>query len=130
MQDLGTLPGDFGSGAIAINDTEQISGVSIGPDGPRAFVWQNGSMNDLNDLIQHTSLHLLFGAAINSEGQVAGIAVDTKTGEMHGYVASPQSHRDSAEDGAEPWFSREDVRQILARLRALNGRPIRFAPRK
>ena len=42
MQDLGTLPGDFASGAIAINDSEQISGISIGPNGPRAFVWQNG----------------------------------------------------------------------------------------
>src|SRR5262245_20760782 len=71
MQDLGTLAGDFASGAIAINDSEQVSGVSIGPDGPRAFVWQNGSMSDLNDLVRPTPLHLLFGAAINASGQIA-----------------------------------------------------------
>src|SRR5262249_49284464 len=109
MQDIGTLPGDFASGGIAISDSEQISGISIGPNGPRVFVWQNGSMSDLNDLVRPTSLHLLFAPAINASGQIAGIAVDTKNGDIHGFLATPQDRRDDQDDGGR-LFSAEDVR--------------------
>jgi probable HAF family extracellular repeat protein len=128
MQDLGTLNGDFISGAIAINDSEQISGVSIGPDGPRAFVWQNGSMSDLNSLVRPTPLHLLFGAAINAGGQIAGIAVDTRNGDMHGYVATPLRGGDSEQGDNARLFSAEDVRRVLEQLRPLSRRGIPFAP--
>lgn len=128
MQDLGTLAGDFASGAIAINDSEQISGISIGPDGPRAFVWQNGSMSDLNALVRPTPLHLLLGAGINASGQIAGIAVDTRNGEVHGYVATPQGRGDSEQEDGPRLFSMEDVRRVLERLRPLSHHGIRFVP--
>jgi probable HAF family extracellular repeat protein len=126
MQDLGTLPGDFGSGAIAISDGEQISGISIGPNGPRAFVWQNGSMSDLNDLVRPTPLHLLFAPAINSSGQIAGIAVDTRNGEVHGFLATPRDG--SGQDDGPRLFSMEDVRRVLEHLRPLSRHGIRFVP--
>jgi probable HAF family extracellular repeat protein len=128
MQDLGTLDGDFASGAVAINDGEQITGISIGPNGPRAFVWQNGSMSDLNDLVRPTSLHLLLGTAINAGGQIAGLAVDTRNGAVHGYVATPLGRGDSEQDNARRLFTVEDVRRVLEQLRPLSRHGIRFAP--
>lgn len=48
---LGTLPGDTGSAALAINENGVICGYSTnsatGP-GPRAFIWQNGQMIGLD----------------------------------------------------------------------------------
>lgn len=127
MQDLGTLAGDFSSGAVAINDSEQITGISIGPDGPRAYLWQNGSMSDLNDLVRQTRLHLLLGAGINASGEIAGLAVDTNSGEVHGYVATPQGRGDSEQDGPR-LFSIDDVRRVLERLRPMSYHGIRFVP--
>jgi probable HAF family extracellular repeat protein len=95
MQDLGTLAGDFASAAVAISDAEQITGISIGPNGPSAFVWQNGSMSDLNGLVRPTPSHLFLGAAINASGQIGGLAVDTRNGDVHGYVATPLVGSDS-----------------------------------
>src|SRR5262245_16956905 len=39
MRDLGTLPGDTGSEAFAINDSNEIAGYSTGPRGVQAVLW-------------------------------------------------------------------------------------------
>ena len=50
--DLGTLSGDLFSEAFAINASGQVVGVSFGgANGSRAFIWQNGVMTNLNDLV-------------------------------------------------------------------------------
>jgi len=128
MFDLGTLPGDFASGAIAISDGEQVCGISIGPNGPRAFVWQNGSMSDLNALIRPTPLHLLFASAMNASGEIAGIGVDTRNGEVHGFLATPLPRDGSGQEDAARLFRMEDVRRVLEQLRPLSRHGIRFAP--
>jgi probable HAF family extracellular repeat protein len=80
MSDLGTLPGDDFSVAEGMNDESQVVGVSCGPSNNcRAFVWQNGSMTDLNQLIPpHSRLYLIRGEDINDSGQIVGDAVDAK----------------------------------------------------
>jgi probable HAF family extracellular repeat protein len=126
IRDLQTLPGDEISGAVAINDSDQITGISISADGvPRAFVWQNGVMTDLNDLARPASLHLLSGTAINADGQIAGFAVDPANGDMHGFLATPRgAGGPSFEPG--PQFTREDVWRIIQRIKPLSRHGIRF----
>ncbi|MEP6995151.1 MAG: hypothetical protein ABI968_11565, partial [Acidobacteriota bacterium] len=48
IQDLSTLSGDSLSLAFGINDRGQVVGLSIGANGVRAFLWQDGVMTDLN----------------------------------------------------------------------------------
>lgn len=93
MRDLGTLPGDAFSAGLGINNSGRVVGISLDANfNPRAFVWQNGQMTDLNTLIPTSStLYLLIACSINSQGQIVGFGVDTLTGETHGYVATPKS---------------------------------------
>jgi hypothetical protein len=57
----------------------------------RAFVWQNGVMSDLNSLVPADSpLFLLLPLSINSSGEIVGNAVDQRTGEIHGFLATPR----------------------------------------
>lgn len=75
MQNLGTLSGDTNSEALGINDRGQIVGISFNAQtgASRAFVWQNGSMVDLNTLIGgSTSLYLLYANDIDDRGEIAG----------------------------------------------------------
>jgi probable HAF family extracellular repeat protein len=94
MQDLGVLPGDVNSAATSINDRAQVVGQSYGDGGPmmgnpRAFLWENGVMTDLNTLVPANSpLYLLIGFSINSRGEIAGFGV-TNNGQIHAYLASP-----------------------------------------
>jgi probable HAF family extracellular repeat protein len=92
MQDLGTLPRDVASVALAINDAGDVTGISFDPDSNlRAFVWRNGGMSDLNTLIPADSpLSLVLACSINSKGEIAGLGV-TNTGEAHGFLATPIS---------------------------------------
>ena len=92
MKDLGTLHGDAISAAFSINNSGRVVGTSLDANfSPRAFVWQNGVMTDLNTLIPTSStLYLLIACSINSEGQIVGFGVDTLTGETHGYIAIPK----------------------------------------
>jgi probable HAF family extracellular repeat protein len=92
MQDLGTLTGDANSLATAINDTGDVVGVSLDANfNPRAFLWENGTMTDLNTLVPANSpLHLMLACAINSSGQIVGFAV-TSSGEGHEFLLSPSS---------------------------------------
>jgi hypothetical protein len=56
---------------------------------PRAFLWENGVMTDLNTLVPANSpLYLLIGFSINSRGEIAGFGV-TNNGQIHAYLASP-----------------------------------------
>jgi probable HAF family extracellular repeat protein len=94
IQDLGVLQGDVNSAATNINDKAQVVGQSFGDSGPmmgnpRAFLWENGVMTDLNTLVPANSpLYLLIGFSINSRSEIAGFGV-TNDGEIHAYLASP-----------------------------------------
>ena len=87
MTDLGTLKGDFISGAIGISDQGVVVGTSLDSDfNLRAFVWQNGAMTDLNTLVaaNPAKLKLQLAEAINSRGEIVGFAVNS-AGETHAY---------------------------------------------
>jgi probable HAF family extracellular repeat protein len=91
MMDLGTLAGDFASLALGINDGGVVVGMSLAADfSPRAFLWQNGVMTDLNTLIPAKSgLYLLQAKAINASGEITGFGVNAN-GEVHGFLATPR----------------------------------------
>jgi len=76
--DLGAVGGDCFSRSIAINSHGQVVGNSFSCDGnfDRAFLWENGSMIDLNTLIAADSpLELASGNDINDRGEIGGIGV-------------------------------------------------------
>jgi probable HAF family extracellular repeat protein len=108
LQDLGTLPGDVNSATPpGLNDKGQVVGASCNSDFSvcRAFLWQSGVMTDLNTLIPPGSpLFLIYGAAINNRGEIAGQAVD-QSGNSMAFLAIPcdEEHADNkeCEDAAE-----------------------------
>lgn len=95
IQNLGLLPGDFFSEATGINDKGQIVGESCNASFTlcTAVIWQNGVMTDLNALIPHGSLYLFFANDINASGEITGVALNEKTGELVGYMAIPTTGR-------------------------------------
>jgi probable HAF family extracellular repeat protein len=115
MKDLGTLPDDFLSVAPCcdtVNDRRQVVGFSIGPNGPRAFFWQNGAMTDLNDIASGSTLYLLFAQAINSRGEIVGIGATT-TGELHAFLATPILYGSESFSPAESNETIESGRVVL-----------------
>ncbi len=76
MTGLGALPGDYASAVFGINDRGQVVGESEGST-QRGFLYSNGVMQDLNDLIPPNSgWQLLRAAGINNKGQIIGDGVD------------------------------------------------------
>ena len=83
--DLGVLPGDSCSNAYFVNSHGQVVGTSenqqfcmVSPDpvGQHAFLWEQGTMVDLNTLIPPgASLDLTYAVAINGRGEIAGFGV-------------------------------------------------------
>lgn len=93
IQDLGTLPGDAISEALGINDQGQIVGVSFGAGftNPRAFLWQNGEMTDLNSLIPSGSpLYLQVAQEINDLGEIVGQASNQSAGNAPAFLLIPR----------------------------------------
>lgn len=90
MQDLGTLPGDAISQGLGINGDGQVVGLSCGGDGCSAFLWEDGVMTDLNDLVtpDHAG-HLVFANDINDAGKISGQAIDAETGDAVAFMATP-----------------------------------------
>jgi hypothetical protein len=86
MQDLDTMGTDLASlpgGMEGINNKGQVDGESCDIDpltaqlplNCRAYLWQNKTVKDLNELIPVDSpLYLLFGFGINHAGEIAGFA--------------------------------------------------------
>jgi probable HAF family extracellular repeat protein len=72
--DLGTLPGDVTSEATAVNDSGMVVGFSEGKNGTRPFIYQNGKMSLLDDLLTPDSdMKLSAAIAINNSGQILAI---------------------------------------------------------
>jgi probable HAF family extracellular repeat protein len=103
VTNLGTLPSDglgsepgLTSFATDINDSDQVVGSSwlvtaltslALPEKYHAFVWENGLMTDLNDLIQPDNGWVLTQAtALNDNGDIVGIGL--KNGLKHGFLLS------------------------------------------
>jgi probable HAF family extracellular repeat protein len=98
MKDLGTLSGDVRSVAIGINDRGDVTGLSLDMDfNPTAILWHNGGLTDLNTLVPAKSpLFLMQACSINSRGEIVGLAVQTSTGDLHAYLATPSTGDGSA----------------------------------
>jgi probable HAF family extracellular repeat protein len=80
MTDLGTLGGS--SSALDINSKTQVVGFSflLGRTMPpfrHAFLWENGTMLDLNHLIpsNSTPFELIAGENINDRGEIVALGV-------------------------------------------------------
>ena len=117
MVSLGVLPGDVRSVANDVNINNQVIGTSRSPSGlTRAFLWQNGTMIDLNSVTQAGSPFLLAGDDINDSGEVGGFAYDPATGNLPAYAAFPVSGS-STVAGAGATLSPQDVSKISRHMR-------------
>jgi probable HAF family extracellular repeat protein len=90
MVDLATLPGDKQSAGLFINNHAQVVGPSLDENyNPTAYLYENGSMYNLNSLVVGDApLYLLLAAGINDAGQIVGFGVDA-AGDVHGFLATP-----------------------------------------
>jgi probable HAF family extracellular repeat protein len=87
---IGTLDDDALSEAFAINAHDQVVGVSFGgTSGSRAFIWQDGSLSNLNDLVDIAPDVLLSAQDINDGGVITGRVLDAGTGQILMFVATP-----------------------------------------
>jgi probable HAF family extracellular repeat protein len=89
--DIGTLDDDPVSEAFAINSGGQVVGISFGDAvrGPRAFLYENGDLINLNHLVDIAPDVLLSAQDINEAGQITGRVRDGVTGEVFAFVATP-----------------------------------------
>lgn len=89
MNDLGTLGGTH-SRALGINDQGQVVGWTYDArQFVRPFLYENGSMVDLNTLLVPGSGWRLHDAtAINNRGQIVGSGWNA-AGKQHGYLLTP-----------------------------------------
>lgn len=72
VEDLGTLPGDFASVAMGINEFGDVVGWSFGPAGPRAFLYTDeAGMTALPAPAGRPQTH---ARAVNDAGTVVGTA--------------------------------------------------------
>ncbi len=85
-----------------INDRREIVGFMFNADFTQqhAFLWKDGVMVDLNDLIPKGSPWILQSAAgINASGQIAGQGLIN--GEVHAFLATPCHSYEDRGDSCE-----------------------------
>jgi len=86
---LGVLAGDSISEGLGINDENQVVGVSY--PSSHAFIWQNGTLTDLNTLTGSNSRYELIDAQeISDNGVITGEALDTTNGAIVAFEATPK----------------------------------------
>ncbi len=89
LQDLGTLGGNSSYG-VDINNSSQVVGYSDTVSGTRAFLFDSGTMYDLNNLVTNLTgagfNYLDAALAINDNGWVTGYGT-TSGGETHAFLA-------------------------------------------
>ncbi len=120
-QQIPPLPGDTNSIAYAINDSGQVVGQSFGgPEGSRAFIWQNGTSYDLNGFLPAgSSLYLIYAEGIDARGEITGQACVADDGVCAApaltpaFLAIPQGSTARSEDAATATVPRVTVPREL-----------------
>jgi probable HAF family extracellular repeat protein len=88
MTDLGVPSVTDLSSAIDVNEHGQVTGYYVSGTVYTAFLWDNGSMYDLNSLIpQNSGWRLLTAGAINDRGQI--LAVGERDGNLQSLLLNP-----------------------------------------
>ncbi len=104
MTDLGVVSNDPCSNATGINADGQVVGGSLpdcNGDESRAFLWEDGSMFDLNALISPGSpLYLQTIFTINDRGEIAGEGVDS-SGNDHAFLLVPCDEQHPGVEGCD-----------------------------
>jgi probable HAF family extracellular repeat protein len=88
---LGAVPGTDNSDGYGINSRAQVVGDSFTCDASyfTVYLWEKGSMVDVNTLIPpNSALHLIHASAINDRGEIAGVGT-LANGEVHAFVLIP-----------------------------------------
>jgi probable HAF family extracellular repeat protein len=94
FQHLDAVPGDTRSQALGVNNRGQVVGLSRGPAGLRAFIWEDGVTVDLNGLVAPGYQgHLVLANDINDAGMITGQAINA-AGVAVTFVATPGEKRD------------------------------------
>jgi probable HAF family extracellular repeat protein len=89
MRELGTLPGDAGSEARAINVAGDVVGRGIPDLGTsQAVLWRDGAAVDLNTLITAAGWILTSATGINDAGQIVGAGL--RDGQIRAFLLTPQ----------------------------------------
>jgi probable HAF family extracellular repeat protein len=90
-RNLGGLDDDAFSQALAINERRQVVGVSFGGStgGARAFLYEDGVLKNLNDLVNIAPDVLLSAQDINDAGRITGRVLEAATGQVLTFVATP-----------------------------------------
>jgi probable HAF family extracellular repeat protein len=106
ITDLGVLGDDQCSYAAGINLHGQIVGSSIpvcdsDPSTFRAFLWEDGSLFDLNSLVPSNSpLYLQVVQNINERGEIAGTGADV-SGNQYAFLLIPCDENHPDVDGCD-----------------------------
>lgn len=126
MEDLGTLGGVV-SEALDVNDPGVIVGHSQVADGQwRAFVYENGSMMDLNSLLPAgVNVVLLRANRINNVGQIVGDML--VNGATNAFVLSPPSLITAPQIVEQPTSQRLAIGQTaVLQVSAIGALPLRY----
>lgn len=93
MAKIRPLPHDTNTTAYAVNDAGQVVGQSSGgPEGARAFLWQNGKSVDLNAVSTlPPNFYLVYAEGINNSGRITGqgCLVNECTTQTRAFIATP-----------------------------------------
>jgi probable HAF family extracellular repeat protein len=92
IQNLGKLQGDSTSQALGINNRRQVVGASTSLVGiSRAFLWENGVMLNLNDLVSTEFPDSLASAQhINDQGRITGRLIRKSDGANLPFILIPR----------------------------------------
>jgi probable HAF family extracellular repeat protein len=103
MVDLGVTKGNLCSIAYVTNAREQVVGGSddcLG-NNPRAFIWEKGSIADLNNLVSISSgVQLTVAAGLNDAGEIAVQGV-TSDGDVHAFLLIPCDENHPGVEGCD-----------------------------
>ncbi|MEO7104142.1 MAG: hypothetical protein ABI119_12465 [Gemmatimonadaceae bacterium] len=121
MRDLGLMsadPADAMNIPFQNNDRSQIVGASCDATQTncRGYLWQNGVMTDLNDLLPPDSpLYIVLAQVINESGQISGLAVVNSTGQAHAFLATPTVGKRAPHTTQRRLQLPENVRKLLGK---------------
>lgn len=91
---LGTLNGVGQSWASGVNSSGQVVGTSTvtGRMPQAAFLWQNGTMTNLNSLVATGGKYLQLGNRINEHGDIVGLLrIGKPVSEIHAFLLIPRA---------------------------------------